>query len=215
MIESPPAVGYSILYADPPWQFKDKNRNGNRGAGCKYDTMGLDELKALPVPAISANDCTLFMWHVPAMPSEALALVESWGFQLKTMKAFSWVKLNPKFMDNLQKHFRVNALDLQSMTDAELLPLLLAATKMGLGHWTRGNTEDCLIAVRGKPKRISGGVRQLIIEPIREHSRKPDTARQRIVQLMGDVPRLELFARTSTPGWDVWGNQIDQFTEAA
>lgn len=215
MLNLPKAGAYQVIYADPPWQFNDKNRNGNRGAGCKYDTMGLNELKALPVGSLCAADCALFMWHVPAMPREALALVEAWGFQLKTMKALSWVKLNPKFLANLQKHFRVNALDLQQMTDAELLPLLLAATKIGLGHWTRGNTEDCLVAVRGKPKRISGGVRQLIIEPIREHSRKPDTARDRIVQLMGDVPRLELFARTKAHGWDVWGNQADTFKEAA
>lgn len=79
---------------------------------------------------------------------------------------------------------------------------------MGMGNWTRANTEDCLIAVRGKPKRIDASVRQLVVTPLREHSRKPDEVRDRIVQLMGDVPRAELFARQQYAGWDCFGDEI-------
>ena len=79
----------------------------------------------------------------------------------------------------------------------------------GLGFWTRGNAEVCLLATRGHPKRQAANVHQFIISPIQEHSRKPEEARDKIVALMGDVPRVELFARQSPPGWDVWGNEVE------
>lgn len=77
----------------------------------------------------------------------------------------------------------------------------------GMGHWTRANAEFCLLATRGNPKRQSARVHQIILSHIQEHSRKPAETRDRIVQLMGDLPRIELFARESVPGWDVWGNE--------
>ena len=77
-----------------------------------------------------------------------------------------------------------------------------------MGYYTRSNNEICLLATKGKPKRISSKVHQVVIEKIREHSRKPDTVRNRIVELCGDLPRIELFARQKTPGWDVWGNEV-------
>ncbi len=78
----------------------------------------------------------------------------------------------------------------------------------GLGYWTRGNAEICLLAKRGKPKRHSAGVHQFIISPVEEHSKKPDVTRDKIVELAGDLSRVELFARQKTPGWDVWGNEV-------
>lgn len=110
------------------------------------------------------------------MLQEAIQVIKGWGFQYKTI-AFQWVKKNKK-------------------SDSYFF---------GLGRWTRGNTECCLLAVKGKPKRVSNKVSQLIIEPIREHSRKPDTVRNRIEELMGDIPRIELFARQAADGWDCWG----------
>lgn len=79
----------------------------------------------------------------------------------------------------------------------------------GLGYWTRGNAEICLLAIKGHPKRKSAGVHQLIVSPIERHSKKPDEARQKIVELMGDIPRVELFAREKKSGWDVWGNEVE------
>ena len=79
----------------------------------------------------------------------------------------------------------------------------------GMGYWTRKGAEICLLFTKGKPKRISGGVRQFISDKAREHSRKPDGVRNRIVDLMGDLPRIELFAREKTEGWDVWGNEVE------
>lgn len=111
-------------------------------------------------------------------------MIQAWGFQYKTV-AFVWVKQNKK---------------------ADTLFL-------GLGHWTRSNAEICLLATRGSVQRRSASVRQIILSHIEKHSKKPDETRDRIVELIGDVPRLELFARQTTPGWDVWGNEIQSNIE--
>lgn len=171
---------YEIIYADPPWTYRDKANAGERGAEYKYPCMTVAELCALPVWELAAPDCLLAMWHVPPMPAEALRVIDAWGFELKTFKGFTWHKLTVTGKD----HF-------------------------GMGNWTRANSEDCLFAVRGRPQRVNKGVRQMIHAPVREHSRKPDEARERLVTLMGDVPRVELFARQATDGWDVWGNEIE------
>ena len=113
------------------------------------------------------------------MLREALKVIEAWGFTYKSI-AFQWVKQNRSG----NGYF------------------------FGLGRWTRGNTEPCLLAVKGKPKRISAGVGQLVFSPLRKHSQKPDEVRDRIVELMGDLPRIELFARETAPGWDSWGNEV-------
>jgi N6-adenosine-specific RNA methylase IME4 len=171
---------YSIIYADPPWKYRDSCNAGLRGACHKYSVMSIEELCLLRgfIDDVAARDCFLAMWWVPPMPVEALTVVSAWGFQLKTMKGFTWRKLTRGGLE----HF-------------------------GMGHWTRANSEDCLFAVRGHPKPVSHSVRQIINAQVREHSRKPDEARDRLVQLLGDVPRIELFARQAMPGWDVWGNE--------
>lgn len=171
---------YSIIYADPAWQYNDKANAGNRGACHKYDVMNYEDICALPVADIAADDCLLAMWWVGPQPAEALAVVDAWGFTLKNMTGFTWHKTTKTG----KSHF-------------------------GMGHLTRGNAENCLFAVRGKPKRVNAGVRQFIEAQHRGHSRKPDEARDRLVQLMGDVPRVELFARQQYPGWDSWGNEIN------
>lgn len=80
---------------------------------------------------------------------------------------------------------------------------------VGLGYWTRANAEICLLATKGSPGRVSKSVRQIIDSPVDRHSKKPDEARDRIVALMGDVPRIELFARQKIEGWHVWGNEVE------
>ena len=145
-----------------------------------YTTMSIDELKRLPVSEIADKNCALFMWATFPQLREALELIEAWGFKYKTV-AFVWLKKN-------------------KVADSWFY---------GLGFWTRGNAEICLFATKGKPKRKSAGVHQLIISPIEAHSKKPDVAREKIVQLMGDLPRVELFARQSPEGWDVWGNEVE------
>ena len=171
---------YSLIYADPPWSYRDKCHSGKRGAGYKYPCMNLQDICNLQVASIAADDCLLAMWWVPPMPVEALQVVESWGFTIKTMCGFTWHKTT--------KHGK----------DA-----------FGMGNYTRGNAENCLFAVRGRPKRMCAGVSQMIVAQVGRHSEKPAEARDRLVRLMGDVPRIELFARTTAPGWDSWGNEVD------
>lgn len=204
---------YNVIYADPAWAFNDKNSNGQRGAGCKYDVMTLEEMKILSVPKLAAENCALLMWWVPSQAKEAVELAQAWGFELKTMSAFTWVKLNKRWLTNIKKQQRRENISLSELDENAAIEMLLSATKMGLGHHTRGNQESCLLAIRGKNQRVSSGVRQLIFAPLREHSRKPDEVIERIEQLYGDVPRIELFSRQQRAGWDCWGNQTGLFQE--
>ena len=177
-------VGFDIIYADPPWAYKDKANAGKRGAGHKYTVTGTDAICAIPVSGIAAKDCALFMWATFPMLSDAMQVMRSWGFEYKTT-AFVWVKRNKK-------------------ADTDFL---------GMGNWTRANAEICLLGVKGKPKRVSASVRQVIRSPIARHSEKPQEVRERIVELMGDLPRVELFARTKATGWAVWGNEVESDIE--
>lgn len=170
---------YKIIYADPPWNYKDKCKSGNRGAEFKYPCMTLEDIKALPVQAISDDDCVLFLWVTFPQLQEGLDVIKAWGFTYKTV-AFNWVKRNKKS----------------------------PTWFMGMGNWTRSNSEICLLAVKGKPKRISASVHSVLDGPIEQHSKKPNETRIRIVKLLGDLPRIELFARQSVEGWDCWGNEI-------
>jgi len=182
---------YKVIYADPAWNFEvwSRDTGAGRSAEAHYPTMTLDELKALPVNDLADNDCALFMWSVwPRLP-DAIALGESWGFEYKTL-AFDWLKRT-----STGEHWH-----------------------MGMGYWTRANSEPCLLFTRGNPKRRSKGVRQLIVDvgqqslfppmvqPVSVHSAKPFEAYERIEALL-DGPYLELFARVKYPGWDVWGNE--------
>lgn len=172
---------YEIILADPPWAYKVWAK---KGRGCTaenhYPTMRIEDIRALPVGGLAAKDCTLFLWAtMPTLP-EALSAIQAWGFTYKTV-AFVWVKQNRKS------------------------PSLF----WGLGHWTRANAELCLLATRGRPRRKSAAVHQVVVSPVAQHSKKPDVVRERIVALMGDLPRVELFARQAVPGWDVWGNEVD------
>lgn len=175
---------YNLIYADPPWQYKDKCTSGQRGAGYKYQTMTLADIKALPVASIAAPDALLAMWWVPPMPTEAIAVVQAWGFKLKTMCGFTWHKTTKN-----------------------------GKNAFGMGNYTRANAENCLFAVKGRPKRVNAGVSQLIVAQVGRHSAKPPEARDRLVRLMGDVPRVELFARERAPGWDCWGLEVESNVE--
>lgn len=174
-----PDKKYSIIYADPPWSYKDKALAGNRGAACKYETAESIDIAGLPVKDLADNDCVLFMWVTMPKLNECFDVISSWGFQYKTC-AFTWIKRNKK-------------------SDSMF---------WGMGSWTRANPELCLIATKGHPKRLSASIHSVVESPIREHSRKPDEIRDLIVELVGDLPRIELFARQRHDGWDAWGNEI-------
>ena len=171
---------YKVLYADPPWAYKVWSKKGaGRSAESHYPTMPIEAIKALPVGELADRDCTLFLWITLPMLREAWGVMDAWGFAFKTV-AFVWIKQCPK-SDSLFT---------------------------GMGYWTRANAELCLLATRGRPKRQAKNVHQVILSHVERHSQKPEEARRRIEALMGDVPRIELFARQKVPGWDAWGNEI-------
>lgn len=177
---------YTLIYADPPWQYRDRANSGKRGASHKYPVMNIDDLKRLPVWSLAAENCLLAMWWVGPMPQDALDLVSAWGFRLMTMKGFTWHKIYAK-----------------SKKDC-----------MGMGHMTRANSEDVLFAVKGKlPERVMANIIQHIsteeehITAERgEHSAKPAIFREKLEALLGDVPRIELFGRGDIDNWHSWGN---------
>jgi N6-adenosine-specific RNA methylase IME4 len=172
---------FGVIYADPPWSFNVYSGKGKqRSADRQYDTMSLDDIKALPIEQLAADDCALMMWAVlPELPS-ALEVIKAWGFTYKTV-GFTWIKENRSG----------NGLF------------------WGMGYWTRANAEVCLLATRGAPKRQAMDVHQVIMSPVSEHSRKPDEAQARIERLLPG-PYLELYGRRAAPGWTVWGNQISR-----
>ncbi len=181
---------FAAILADPPWAFRvwSKDTGQGRSAEAHYPTMSLANICNLSVSTLAAKDCALFMWAtMPTLP-EALQVITAWGFKYKTV-AFTWAKLNKKAVGRYTE------------------PRLDANWFCGMGYWTRANTELCLLATRGHPKRISKKVRQLLIAPIREHSQKPDEQYERIEQLVHG-PYLELFARQRREGWAAWGNEI-------
>lgn len=173
---------YTLIYADPPWIYRDKAADGNRGASFKYPVMNFNDICRIQVWDLATESCLLAMWWVPTQPVEALKVMEAWGFRLMTMKGLTWHKTN--------KHKGNSAI--------------------GMGHMTRANSEDCLFAVKGKlPPRIDASICQHFSAARRGNSEKPDEAREMLVRLLGDVPRIELFSRSSSHGFDVWGNQCD------
>lgn len=172
---------YQIIYADPPWSFKTYSEKGkDRSPEKYYNTESIEEIKKIPIQDITDENCVLFMWATYPTLPQAFEVIKAWGFTYKTV-AFTWTKITKN-----KKEF------------------------IGLGYWTRANPEICLLATKGKPKRKSADVRNWITSIIREHSRKPDEIRDRIVRLLGDLPRIELFARQRTEGWSVWGNQVPE-----
>ncbi|MGD9925254.1 MAG: MT-A70 family methyltransferase [Pseudorhodoplanes sp.] len=180
-----PSGDFGVILADPPWRFKTRSdTRQHRSASQHYGLMDLDDICDLPVWRTGAKDCALMLWSLNSMQPEALKVINAWGFTYKTV-GFTWVKLT-----------------------------CTGKFHTGLGYWSRQNTERCILAVRGKPKRISMGVKELIVAPRREHSRKPEEIYERI-EAMLPGPYLELFARTTRPGWTSWGNEVGKFDKVA
>jgi N6-adenosine-specific RNA methylase IME4 len=154
---------------------------GNKMSTCDhYAVMGIDEICSMPVRDIAAMDSVLFLWCVSPQIPEALRVINAWGFKFVTV-AFCWSKLTST---GKEAH--------------------------NLGRWTLGNVELCLLARRGKISREARNIRQLVVAPRARHSAKPPEVRDRIVRLMGDIPRVELFARARCPGWISWGNELEE-----
>lgn len=139
-----------------------------------------EDIEALPINEISDKDSVLFLWVTAPCLEQGLELVKKWGFKYKTI-GFNWVKQNKK-SDSLF---------------------------WGMGYYTRANAEICILATKGKTlPRISRRVHQVVLSHVEEHSKKPNEVRKRIIELFGDLPRIELFARQYADGWDCWGDEV-------
>lgn len=187
--------GYGVLMVDPPWQFKTYSDKALRSATRHYSTMTTEELCRLPVGHLAAKDCALLIWGTSPRLPDVLQCISAWGFQYKG-KAFCWAKTNSRAEDLLIKEER-------RIDDPK-------NWFMGLGYSSRKNTEDCWLATTGNPKVLDRSIRELIVAPVREHSRKPDDAFERAGRLFAG-PRAEIFSRQKRDGWHTWGNEIDKF----
>jgi N6-adenosine-specific RNA methylase IME4 len=171
---------YQIIYADPPWAYLwGKGKTGGNFAPEKhYQTMEIDEICALDVKRLRDKNCALFLWTTMPCLPNAFQVMDAWGFKYKTC-AFTWIK---------------------TRKDGEPL--------RGMGSYTKSNAELCLLGMRGHIKSVDKTVPQILMHPRLGHSVKPPLVRDRIVQLFGDISRIELFARQTVAGWDCFGNEI-------
>ena len=170
---------YGVIYADTPWHFKVRSDKGKgRSPENHYPLMSLDDICKMNVRDISLPDSVLLLWVCDPMLDQAFKVIEAWGFQFKTV-GFTWAKTNKNTLGFFT----------------------------GLGYWTRGNPEMCLLATRGRPKRKSRSVNQLIISERQRHSQKPLIHKD--IEDLVDGPYIELFARRKPKdGWDYWGNEV-------
>lgn len=176
---------YQIIYADPPWTYeKTGGTTSSRGMAKNfYETMSLQDICSLDVPSITDDNACLFLWATWPKLPEALKVIKAWGFNYFGL-GFEWIKKTSGGKDFF-----------------------------GMGYWTRANSEPCLFATKGKMKPLVHNIRQIVEAEIQGHSRKPEIVRDNIVKLMGDIPRIELFARQKTEGWDVFGNEVESDIE--
>lgn len=175
---------FKVVYADPPWTFSSWSKKGEvKSAQNHYSCMTMEDICNMPINDITDENSILFMWATSPLLEEQIKTMQRWGYTYKTI-GFTWVKLNPK-----------------SMT-----PFI------GLGYYSRSNAEYCLIGTKGKPGRPKNkSISQIIMSPIREHSRKPDIVRKHIMDMF-DGPYLELFAREEVENWDCFGNETQKFS---
>lgn len=177
---------YGTIMADPPWSFRGytAETTPHRSSSEPYTVTSTEILSKLPVKLLAARDCCLFMWAISSHLEQSFQLGNAWGFTYKA-RVFEWFK---------------------TTNDG-------TRTRMGMGHWSRQESETVLLFTRGSPKRKRKDVRSTIFAPIRQHSRKPDEQYERIEALV-DGPYCELFATQYRRGWDGWGNQYPR-AEAA
>jgi len=172
---------YQIIYADPPWKYKESWGNGSNEH--TYSTMTFEDIKRLPIKDKVADKAHLYLWVTNPFLSEGLELCRAWGFEYKTL--LTWIKTYKT-----------------------------GEPEMGMGYYFRSATEHIIFGVRGKMKIKNKTTRNIFnyINPQKlgfPHSTKPKEIKDLIVQWSGNLPRLELFARQKTNGWDVWGNEVE------
>lgn len=180
-----PNKKYNIVYADPPWKVNNISGIGGKIVSVEvpYNTMTDNEIVNLPIWNIVDKDAILFLWCVDSKIPLIKRLMHSWGFEYKTL-GFVWHKLAK-----------------------------IGTERSLLAYYTLKSCELCFIGTRGKTLVKDMTQPQFIDEMPREHSRKPDSIRQLIVNMVGDLPRIELFARNGFEGWDLFGDQASSYKQ--
>lgn len=176
---------YNVIYADPPWKYQSKQPFRMQGTRFHrleevYQTATVEDMSRWDIGRIAAPDCALFMWSTDSHLPEAIELMKAWGFKYRTV-GFVWVKQTSK--GNLVRN---------------------------LGQWTLKSEELCLIGTKGRAHglKVAHNIPQLVFEERTQHSKKPEAVPDLIEKMFGAVPRIELFARQTRPGWDCWGNEV-------
>lgn len=173
--------GYGCLLVDPPWRFSNYSAKGEeKNPVAHYDCMSVEDLARMPVGDLAMPDCGMLMWATAPMLPEGIDLMRRWGFTFKS--AAAWAK--------------------QSSTGQKWA--------FGTGYCFRSAAEFILLGTIGKPKIQSRSVRNLIVAPVREHSRKPD-AQYEMAEALFAGPHAEVFSRGSRPGWDCFGDEVGKF----
>jgi len=180
---------YNIIYCDPPWKYRQGKSMGTHFGGAAdrhYPCMDYKDICKLPISKLADEECILFIWTTFPMLREALEVIKEWGFEYKT-NAFTWLKTYPN----------------------QTLKMVF-----GVGYYTKSNAEVCLLATKGKAHKLvkNNSISQMIITSKTKHSEKPKEARNKIIQLVGELPRIELFARSSQKvenGWVNVGYDVD------
>lgn len=176
-----PASTYDIVYADPPWWYYGSGEKMG-AAGKEYQLMQTEEICKIPVPEICNNPSALFLWATSSKLPDALQVMKAWGFEFRGI-AYVWVK---------------TAKDGRPLAGIGVRPT-----------FTKPTTELVLVGStnkRGRPfPLLTEAQSQVLHTPRGAHSQKPEAIRERIVELLGDRPRIELFARSVAPGWHGWG----------
>jgi len=170
-----PNKKYSIIYADPPWKYRNKKTGGSMISGSenKYETMSIKEICELPIQNICEENCALFLWATTPLLPDALEVMKHWGFKYKT--SIYWRKI----------------------------------MSMGMGFWYRGQVEQLLLGVKGKVKAFRVQKANFIQTKALRHSEKPIEAME-LIEMSNLNPKIELFARKRTEGWDAWGNEVNE-----
>lgn len=216
--EGVPDGGFRVLYADPPWSYGDRGASGSgrpSGAESHYETLSLLQIAGIDVGSVMARDSLCFLWVTGPQLEAGMDVMRSWGFEFKTV-GFTWLKTTTtnaslssakRLLRERGLHARA-AKEICDTLDGE--SLLMPGTAFGQGSYTRSNAEFVLLGRRGRGvKAESRSVRSDVLAPIGAHSEKPEIVAERIDELVGTVPKLELFARRRRPGWSFWGNEVE------
>lgn len=194
---------YAAIAADPPWHSRARtalqmsNWTSRLDAEKHYAVMGVDDIAAMPVRDLAARDAHLFLWVTGPCLRQGFEVMEAWGFRYSAV-AFTWIKLKRSHNPDQLRTLPANGSDFHT----------------GLGLTTRKNAEFVLLGRRGSARRVAKDVRELIVAPVREHSRKPDEMFARVQRYCAG-PYLDLFSRQRRAGWDSWGNEVEKFEPEA